>query len=107
MRDKVGRQYRLTGTTTRIGRLDDNDIVLDGEDVSRHHAVIVDTGTGFIITDLRSTNGVEVQGQRIRTSAALADGDHIRIGRHDFTFEIRPARGSVTWPGDDPAVQQA
>jgi SARP family transcriptional regulator, regulator of embCAB operon len=107
VRDKVGRQYRLNGTTTRIGRLDDNDIVIDGEDVSRHHAVIVDTGTGFIITDLRSTNGVEVQGQRIRTSAALSDGDHIRIGRHDFTVEIRPARGSVTWPGDDPAVQQA
>jgi len=96
----------LNGTTTRIGRLDDNDVVLDGEDVSRHHAVIADTGTGFMITDLRSTNGVEVGGQRIRTSAALADGDRIRIGRHDLTVEIRPVRGSVTWPGGDPAVEQ-
>ena len=106
LRDNVGRQYRLNGTTTRIGRLDDNDVVLDGEDVSRHHAVIADTGTGFMITDLRSTNGVEVGGQRIRTSAALADGDRIRIGRHDLTVEIRPVRGSVTWPGGDPAVEQ-
>jgi DNA-binding SARP family transcriptional activator len=90
LQDKAGRQYRLNGTTTRIGRLDDNDIVLNDEDVSRHHAVIADTGTGFVVTDLRSTNGVEVQGQRIRGSATLADGDRIRIGSQQFTFEIRP-----------------
>jgi pSer/pThr/pTyr-binding forkhead associated (FHA) protein len=41
-----------------------------------------------MMTDLRSTNGVEVQGQRIRGSASLADGDRIRIGGHEFTFEI-------------------
>ncbi|MBX9641003.1 MAG: FHA domain-containing protein [Mycobacteriaceae bacterium] len=33
--------------------LADNDIVLDDNDVSRHHAVIADTGSGFVITDLR------------------------------------------------------
>jgi DNA-binding SARP family transcriptional activator len=89
LRDKIGRQYRLNGATTRIGRLDDNDIVLDDNDVSRHHAVITDTGTGFVITDLRSTNGVEVHGRRIRGSATLDDGDRIRIGSQEFTFEIR------------------
>jgi SARP family transcriptional regulator, regulator of embCAB operon len=90
LRDKAGRQYRLDAATTRIGRLSDNDIVLDDTDVSRHHAVIIDTGTSFVISDLRSTNGVEVQRKRIRNSATLADGDHIRIGGHEFTFEIRP-----------------
>jgi SARP family transcriptional regulator, regulator of embCAB operon len=90
LRDQNGRQYRLTGAITRIGRFTDNDIVLDDTDVSRHHAVITDTGTGFVMTDLRSTNGVEVGGQRIRGSATLADGDRIRIGGHEFTFEVRP-----------------
>ncbi|HTQ19239.1 BTAD domain-containing putative transcriptional regulator [Mycobacterium sp.] len=90
LRDKVGRRYRLTGATTRIGRLDDNDIVLaDDEDVSRHHAVIIDTGAGFVIYDSRSTNGVEVQNQRIRGSANLADGHRIRIGNHEFFIEMR------------------
>jgi pSer/pThr/pTyr-binding forkhead associated (FHA) protein len=42
---------------------------------------------------LRSTNGVEVQGHRIRGSATLAEGDRIRIGGYDFIFEIRPAEG--------------
>ncbi|MGO9925468.1 MAG: BTAD domain-containing putative transcriptional regulator [Mycobacterium sp.] len=90
LRDQTGREHRLAGAITRIGRFTDNDIVLDDGDVSRHHAVITDTGTGFVMTDLRSTNGVEVQGQRIRGSAALADGDRICIGGHHFTFEIRP-----------------
>jgi DNA-binding SARP family transcriptional activator len=90
LRGQSGRLYRLTGAITRIGRFTDNDIVLDDTEVSRHHAVITDTGTGFMMTDLRSTNGVEVQGERIRGSATLADGDRIRIGGHEFTFEIRP-----------------
>jgi SARP family transcriptional regulator, regulator of embCAB operon len=88
--NKSGRQYRLSGATTRIGRFTDNDIVLDDTDVSRHHAVITDNGVGFVIADLRSTNGVEVQGQPIRGSTTLADGDHVRIGSHEFTFEVRP-----------------
>jgi SARP family transcriptional regulator, regulator of embCAB operon len=84
-----GRRYRLQAST-RIGRRPDNDIVLDDDDVSRYHAVIIDTGSSFVISDLRSTNGVEVQGRRIRPSATLADGDQVRIGPHEFTFEICP-----------------
>jgi SARP family transcriptional regulator, regulator of embCAB operon len=90
LREDSGRCYPLVGAATRIGRLSDKDIVLDGADVSRHHAVIVDTGTSFVIIDLRSANGVEVQHERIRATAALADGDLIRIGHHQLTFEIEP-----------------
>jgi SARP family transcriptional regulator, regulator of embCAB operon len=89
LRDKAGREYRLNDATTRIGRVPDNDIVLDDNDVSRYHAVITDSGSGFVITDLRSTNGVELQGQLIRGSATLGDGDHIKIGGREFTVEIR------------------
>jgi DNA-binding SARP family transcriptional activator len=85
-----GREFMLNGAT-RIGRFHDNDVVLEDTDVSRHHAVIIDTGTGFVITDLRSTNGVEVRRNRIRSSAPLSHGDHIRICSHEFIFEIRPA----------------
>jgi SARP family transcriptional regulator, regulator of embCAB operon len=88
LRDGAGRCYPLRGVATRIGRLSDNDIVVDDDTVSRHHAVIVDTGNSFIITDLQSANGVDVGDQRIRTSETLADGDRIRICGHEFTFEI-------------------
>ena len=91
LRDTAGRHHPLHAVVTRIGRLADNDIVLNDADISRHHAAIIDTGTSFVITDLRSANGVEVQRRRIRTSTDLADGDHIRIGDHEFTFEIHSA----------------
>ncbi|CAM4226304.1 Transcriptional regulatory protein EmbR [Mycobacterium basiliense] len=90
-----GHDYPLRTAATRIGRLSDNDIVLESANVSRHHAVIIDTGTNFIINDLRSSNGVHVQHQRIRAAATLNDGDQVRICDHEFTFQItaRPERG--------------
>jgi SARP family transcriptional regulator, regulator of embCAB operon len=83
-----GRSHPLKAAVTRIGRLADNDIVLDGAKVSRYHAVIIDTGTSFVVTDLRSANGVELQHRRIRGSAPLTDGDHLRICDHEFTFTV-------------------
>ena len=87
LRGNDGQRHRLQ-SSNRIGRRPDNDIVLDDDDVSRYHAVVIDTGSGFVISDLRSTNGVHVAGRRIRGSHTLTDGDHIRIGSHEFTFEI-------------------
>jgi SARP family transcriptional regulator, regulator of embCAB operon len=56
--------------------------------VGRRDAEIVDTGTGFVIVDLRSAMGIRVNGVRIKSSAPLTDGSLIRIGGHEFTFEI-------------------
>jgi SARP family transcriptional regulator, regulator of embCAB operon len=88
LRDANQRDYPLVATTTRIGRGPDNEIVLSGAKVSRHHAAIIDTGSSFVIVDLRSSNGVYVSGRRIHTSAALTEGDWIRIAEHELTFEI-------------------
>jgi DNA-binding SARP family transcriptional activator len=88
LRDASGLAYPLQGAATRIGRSTDNHIVLDGVEVSRHHAVVVDTGSSYVITDLRSANGVQVNGSLIQTSATLADLDRIRMGNHEFIFEI-------------------
>jgi SARP family transcriptional regulator, regulator of embCAB operon len=91
LRDASGREYPLMAVATRIGRLPDNDIVLDDLNVSRHHAVIIDTGTSFVVSDLRSANGVDVRGERIRSSVTLSDGDRIRICDHEFVFEMQEA----------------
>jgi pSer/pThr/pTyr-binding forkhead associated (FHA) protein len=88
--DADGRLYPLAGAATRIGRSPDNDIVVADAKVSRHHAVINDTGAGFVITDLGSANGVHVGGQRIRANAVLNDGHDIRIGDCRFTFHADP-----------------
>jgi SARP family transcriptional regulator, regulator of embCAB operon len=91
LRDLSGRSYPLQTAVTRLGRLPDNDIVLHDANVSRHHAAVIDTGSSFTIADLRSANGVYLQRERITAPALLADGDHIRVCEHEFTFEINPA----------------
>jgi DNA-binding SARP family transcriptional activator len=93
LRDISGRSYPLQAAVTRLGRLPDNDIVLHDANVSRHHAAVIDTGSSFTIADLRSANGVYLQRERITAPALLADGDHIRICEHEFTFEINPTGG--------------
>jgi DNA-binding SARP family transcriptional activator len=89
LRGADGQRYPLAGTVTRIGRSSDNDIVLSDIKVSRHHAVIIDNGTAFVITDLGSVNGVRVRGQRIDPSAELREGDRFRIGDQEFTLEAK------------------
>ncbi|MDT4999380.1 MAG: family transcriptional regulator, regulator of embCAB operon, partial [Mycobacterium sp.] len=55
-----------------------------------------------VITDLRSANGVDVGGQRIRGTATLEHGDRVRICDHEFVFEIgqppSPPGGSDVMP---------
>ncbi len=87
LRDAEGRRYPLDQLVTRIGRLADNDIVIDDVEVSRHHALITDTGGSYVVTDLGSANGVEVQGRPVSPSAVLRSGDRILICDYAFTFE--------------------
>ncbi|WP_181779932.1 FHA domain-containing protein [Pseudonocardia pini] len=67
--------------TTRltVGRLPDNDVVLDDLLVSRRHAELHRTGPSWRIVDLGSGNGTFVNGTRI-TSAEIGPRDVIGIG---------------------------
>lgn len=83
-----GQPVPVPGRGLRIGRMDDNDLVIDGVKVSRYHAVVVEMGGGFAVNDLRSTNGTFVGEQRVLDSHFLRSGDVIRIGGTELTFEI-------------------
>ncbi|MHA0289444.1 BTAD domain-containing putative transcriptional regulator [Mycobacterium sp. C3-094] len=87
LRAPAGRTYPLTHAVTRIGRHSDNDIVLGDPRVSRHHAVIIGSGTGFVIIDAGSANGIHRNGGRVQGSAELSDGDRLGIGDGEFVFE--------------------
>ena len=93
LRGTAGNTHAVADTLTRIGRHADNDIVLPDPRVSRHHAVIIGSGTGHVIIDAGSANGVYLRGRRIQGSAALSEGDRIGIGDEEFVFERDPAAG--------------
>ena len=64
----------------KIGRLENNDIVLDDPTVTREHAIISYSQGEFWIEDLGSTNGTLVNGTKLTAPRALQDGDQIQVG---------------------------
>lgn len=66
------------GGSYRIGSRQDNDIVVDQKDVSRHHAVLRVHDTSFHLTDLKSKNGTFVNGTRIE-STSFQCGDLVNL----------------------------
>jgi pSer/pThr/pTyr-binding forkhead associated (FHA) protein len=76
--------YRLlSGETKTIGRAVRADFILDAPLVSRLHCRLT-AGDGLEVTDLDSTNGTYVNGERV-TRATLKPGDRLTIGRVDLT----------------------
>ncbi|MFE9452826.1 FHA domain-containing protein [Streptomyces sp. NPDC006739] len=75
---------QLPTRTVRIGRADDNDLVLDDLTVSRHHAELRARPDGsYEIADLGSHNGTYLDGLPV-TSATIGTGEVIGIGHFAF-----------------------
>src|ERR1700682_1619800 len=81
-----GKRFELTRSETRIGRAPDNHIVVADTSVSRHHAHVLKTASGFLIVDGESQNGVVVEGKRVNNHF-LRHGDVIRLGKVQFRFD--------------------
>jgi len=86
-----------------IGRSREADIQLTDERVSRNHASLRWSGSGFALVDLQSTNGTFVNGGKAG-SIRLLDGDRIRIGPHDLQYIISSADDSGIPQPDDTLI---
>jgi len=75
-----GATYTLSSVLA-IGRLEDNDIVIDDDSfISSHHARIEIRPEGSWVVDLGSTNGCFVNGQRVAAERSVRKGDRIQVG---------------------------
>lgn len=86
---KDATEFNLRRLLTRVGRNQDNDIVLNNDRVSRYHAEIVCEGKTLKVVDNHSRNGVWVNGKRIRKSEEIRPGDKLRIGKQEFTLVVK------------------
>jgi len=77
--DQLGKRFALDGGPVRIGRGDDNDVVLPSDSVSRRHAQIETRAGKHHLVDTRSTNGTYVNDELV-TDHQLSRGDQIKIG---------------------------
>jgi hypothetical protein len=74
-----GQRWSLDREEFIMGRGVDSDVVIPDRQVSRHHAIIRSTPTGFVIEDLESKNGTHLNGVKIPGPVLLQDGDVIQI----------------------------
>ncbi|MEI6042931.1 MAG: cyclic nucleotide-binding domain-containing protein [Chloroflexota bacterium] len=70
-----------------IGRDESNDLRLHDRSVSRGHVRLAVESGRFILTDIGSANGTQVNGFEIGGPTVLQNGDRIKIGDFEFTFE--------------------
>src|SRR2546427_7507181 len=78
-----GNEYPIEGERIVVGRGPDVDLAFDDEEMSAKHAVFEHSRGGLCLTDLDSTNGTRVNGERL-TTRALTHGDRIELGSHVF-----------------------
>jgi len=74
-----------------VGRAPDNDIHLDGLQISNHHARLINAGGVVAIEDAGSTNGVYVNGARITGRRPVTPRDIVQVG--PFVLQADPQRG--------------
>jgi hypothetical protein len=78
-------EAELTSELLTLGRAEDNSIRIEHESISSHHGQFQFDGSLWIFTDLGSTNGTSVAGQRIE-SVQMASGGSFSIGHVEVTF---------------------
>lgn len=83
-------RFDLGPTAIMIGRARNNQLVINDQLASSHHAEIRPAQNVYTITDVGSANGTYVNGQRIPPNIPipLNSGDAIRIGQTSFTYQL-------------------
>ena len=80
-----GQTKRVDKRRILLGRSRECDIQVEDANVSRRHAELRQEGASYWIVDLESTNGIEVNGRRVKR-AKLDSGDSFTVGSTDITF---------------------
>ena len=90
-----GTDYTLDAAKTVIGRGPGVDLAFEDDAMSREHASLEFSGKGFQISDLGSTNGIQVNGAAAK-AADLKHGDKFQVGEHLFQFVVEQRSNPTT-----------
>lgn len=89
-----GNRLPIRVPVVNIGRADYNDLVIPDDSVSSAHAKLQRREGIWILTDLGSTNGTVVDGEKVTGEAVLSPGATVRLGEVGLLFDP-PAEGEA------------
>jgi pSer/pThr/pTyr-binding forkhead associated (FHA) protein len=97
-------RFQLQADRTTVGKAPENDISLPDDPTASHlHAILERFPAGWCVTDLGSSNGTWVNGERIWSSRQLRHGDEIRVGQSRLILhDPLSADGTQTHAEDAP-----
>jgi pSer/pThr/pTyr-binding forkhead associated (FHA) protein len=102
--ERVLKEVPMGAQVVKIGRVPDNTVLIDNPAVSSHHARIFRDADNFILEDLQSTNGTQVNGQLV-SRHTLKNGDVIGIGKHTLQF-LRADKEDVAAAEAGPSAEE-
>ncbi|HEY2743471.1 MAG TPA: sigma 54-interacting transcriptional regulator [Polyangia bacterium] len=97
-----GKEFVISGDVIRIGKVDENDLALPEETVSRVHCEILRDQKGHLLRDLHSTNGTFLDGAEIK-EAYIRPGSIITVGTVQLKFQPFEERIEIL-PSDKEAL---
>jgi DNA-binding NtrC family response regulator len=103
LRPDTNQEWAFEREEVSIGAMDDNDVVLPEEAVSRYHCKIVQDDSAYVLVDLDSTNGTFINGVRIR-EGFLRPGCTVEVGQRKLVFNAREERVEITPSAADRCV---
>lgn len=101
------REIPIPEGSLTMGRGFDCHVVIDSPGASRLHARLIASSDGLSIEDAGSTNGVYVNGERIKFSRELHNGDRILVGTVEYVVAGAAPIESDLVPASEPAAQPA
>jgi diguanylate cyclase (GGDEF)-like protein len=79
-KEQQGKRLELAESVARLGRDEDNDLVLLDDGVSRRHARVERSGEAWHVMDVGSRNGTLLNGQLLSGVKRLKNGDVLKLG---------------------------
>lgn len=87
--ERVEKRFVVSPVGLKIGRAAPADVILADSRVSRSHCIVELMDDELRVSDLSSTNGTFVDGERIAGSSALPVGSVLKVGNVSFRHELR------------------
>jgi general secretion pathway protein A len=95
--------HQITESMETIGRTTANHVQLAHMSVSRHHAAVVHVDQEYYLVDLKSLNGLMVNGERVERHV-LRDGDRISVGCYQISFVLPGGPVSIRNAGQEDTI---